>query len=497
MWIPLCCCLLILIVNSAAVEYSRHDFPAHFIFGSATSAYQVEGAANQDGRTPSVWDTFTNGAGEVAVDGYHKYKEDVQLMAETGLDAYRFSISWSRLIPKGRGAVNPKGLQYYNNLINELVSHGIEAHVSLYNYDYPQALEDEYAGWISRKIVEDFTAYAQVCFREFGDRVTSWTTINEPNIAAPGGYDYGMTPPGRCSYPFGFNCFKGNSSYEPYLAAHHMLLAHASTVRLYRTKYQEKQHGTIGLTLFAIWLVPLTNSTQDILATQRARDFTYGWFLNPLVYGDYPEIMKKNAQSRLPLLTSQESQLIKGAFDFIGLIHYSVNYVTDNSKNLKSETRDYNSDMEVYMFMDPEKPFTITPDHYPLWPWGLKGLLEYIKQSYGNPPVYIHENGQVMGHNSSVEDTLRVEYLEAYIGSLVDAIRDGSNTRGYFVWSFIDLYELLFSYKSSFGMYYVDYDDPELTRKPKQSAKWYSHLLKGGNKQTLNSCSPPTLVSVY
>ncbi|KAJ8898601.1 hypothetical protein K2173_004214 [Erythroxylum novogranatense] len=444
---------------SCADNYSREDFPPGFVFGAATSAYQVEGAANLDGRSPSIWDNFTHegnmhgDTGDVSVDEYHKYKEDVQLMAETGLDAYRFSIS---------GPVNPKGLQYYNNLINELVSHGIQPHVTLYHYDHPQALEDEYGGWVDRKMVRDFTAYADVCFREFGDRVSHWSTINEPNIFAFGGYDLGMVPPKRCSPPFGFNCTKGNSSYEPYLAAHHMLLAHGSTARLYRTKYQNKQRGYIGISLYGFWFAPATNSTEDIAAVERAKEFFLGWFAKPIVFGDYPGIMKKVVGSRLPAFTSDESELVKGSIDFLGLIQYTVFYGKDNSTGPEPKYRDY--------FID---------TGYQITPWAMQGLLEYFKLGYGNPPIFIHENGQVTPRNSCLEDKTRVKYLEAYIGAVLDAIRNGSNMKGYFVWSFLDVFELLDGYASSYGLYYVDLNDPELKRQRKLSATWYSEFLKG------------------
>ncbi|KAB2080560.1 hypothetical protein ES319_A05G074800v1 [Gossypium barbadense] len=264
--------------------YSRSDFPPGFVFGASTSAYQYEGAADKDGRTPGIWDTFVHaegnfneGNGDVACDGYHKYKEDVRLMVDTGLEAYRFSISWSRLIPNGRGPVNVKGLQYYNNLINELIKNGIEPHATLHHYDLPQTLEDEYGGWLNRGIVKDFTAYADICFREFGDRVLYWTTVNEANVFVLGGYDLGFVPPQRCSAPSPFNCSKGNSSTEPYLAAHNILLAHAAVANLYKKKYQEKQHGLVGFNLFNYWFVPLTNTTEDIIAVQRANDFYFGW----------------------------------------------------------------------------------------------------------------------------------------------------------------------------------------------------------------------------
>ncbi|KDP28153.1 hypothetical protein JCGZ_13924 [Jatropha curcas] len=478
--------LLLVLLNLAAAifsadRYSRKDFPSDFIFGSGTSAYQVEGAADEDGRTPSIWDTYAHAGnmggatGDVSVDQYHKYKEDVKLMAETGLDAYRFSISWSRLIPNGRGPVNPKGLLYYNNLIDELVSHGIQPHVTLYHYDHPQALEDEYGGWISRKIVKDFTAYAEVCFREFGDRVKHWTTLNEPNIFLIFSYDLGMLPPNRCSPPFGFNCSQGNSTSEPYLVAHHLLLSHASAARLYKEKYQSKQLGLIGINVYGFGIVPLTNSTEDLLATQRANDFYLGLIADPVVFGDYPESVKRNAGSRLPVFTEHESNQVKGSFDFLGLNYYVEVQVKDNSASLKSEHRDLMADTAIEMIFNGD----FQKDEYPIDPRGLQAVLEYFKQFYGNPPVYIHENGQRNQRTSSLEDTSRVKYMQANIGSVLDCIRNGSNTRGYFTWSFLDVFELLGGYEVCFGLYYVDIDDPLLERHPKLSAHWFSQFLKG------------------
>ncbi|KAJ0084072.1 hypothetical protein Patl1_30172 [Pistacia atlantica] len=386
---------IILVVKSVDCgnQFSRDDFPADFVFGSGTSAYQVEGAAAEDGRTPSIWDTFahsgiTHGAnGDVACDHYHKYKEDVQLMVDTGLEAYRFSISWSRLIPNGRGLVNPKGLQYYNNLINELISHEIQPHVTLHHSDLPQALEDEYGGWLNRKIV----------------------------------------------YKFSF----------------------------------EKQHGFLGLNLFAYWFVPFRNTTEDAIATKRANDFYLGWFLNPLVSGEYPITMKKNAGSRMPDFTNLESKQIKGSFDFLGVNFYNTLYVKDNSDSLKKEHRDVDADMAVQLIPMLDNSSTV---EFPVTPWGLQGVLEYFKQVYGNPPVYIHENGQRMQRNSTLEDWPRVMSLSGYIEGLLHSLRNGSNVRGYFTWSFLDLFEMLDGYESSYGLYYIDLDDPDLVRHPKLSA---------------------------
>ncbi|KAL2535542.1 Beta-glucosidase 11 [Forsythia ovata] len=422
-------------------DYSREDFPADFVFGSGTSAYQYEGAAFEDGRTPSIWDTFahsghTGGAtGDVACDGYHKYKEDTGLMVDTHLEAFRFSISWSRLIPNGRGPINPKGLEYYNNFINELINHGIQPHVTLHHIDLPQALDDEYGGWLSRKIVKDFVVYADTCFREFGDRVLHWTTINEANIFSVGGYDEGLIAPGHCSRPVQNNCSKGNSSIEPYIVGHNILLAHSAVAEL---------------------------------------------LVDPLIYGDYPDIVKKNAGKRIPAFTEYESKQIKGSIDFLGVNHYRTLYVK-RSRTIPAPSKEL-----TYFLGSAVKLGDLFSDEYAIMPWGLYGVLEYLKQAYGNPPIYVQENerayglaGQVTRRNGTLYDKSRVEYLHAYIGGMLDAIRNGSNTRGYFSWTFLDCLELLDGYNTSFGLYYVDLDDKNLTRYPKLSAHWYSHFLKG------------------
>ncbi|KAI3983587.1 hypothetical protein MKX01_000599 [Papaver californicum] len=484
-------------------QISRNSFPPDFIFGAGSSAYQVEGASSEDGKTPSIWDNFTHAGkmpdksnGDTAADQYHKYKEDVKLMVDTGLDAYRFSISWSRLIPNGRGPVNPKGLEYYNNLINELISHGIQAHVTLFHYDLPQSLEDEYGGWLSGKIVKDFTAYADLCFKEFGDRVSTWTTINEANVFVLGSYNRGYNPPERCSPPFG-NCTSGNSTTEPYIVTHNCLLAHASAARLYKNKYQAKQHGFIGINLFVFGFRPLTNSTEDIAATQRANDFYVGWYADPLFFGDYPESMKRNVGSRLPSFTPYEAKLVKGSCDFFGVNHYLSLDIKDNPESLELQQRDFNLDLAALQIADwpLQGRGLVLPDVYPVKPLRLERVLEYFKQAYGNPPIYIHENGQRSlraAHGTSINDTSRVNYLKGYIGGLLAALRNGSNTKGYFTWSFLDSFEFLDGYGSNFGLYYVDLiNDPGLKRYPKHSAHWYSNFLKGWNERT-STISPTT-----
>ncbi|CAJ1806676.1 unnamed protein product [Sphenostylis stenocarpa] len=453
--------LVLVIVHPGAHALSRDEFPSDFVFGASTSAYQVEGAANEDGRKPSIWDTFSHsgngnmyaGDGDVACDQYHKYKEDVQLMANMGLEAYRFSISWSRLIP------------------------GIEAHVTLNHWDLPQAFEDEYGGWVSRRVVKDFTEYADVCFREFGNRVRYWTTVNEANIHAVFGYDVGYLPPQRCTPSPMANCSRGNSSTEPYLVAHHMLLAHASAARVYRKKYQGLQRGLIGFNLLIFGLLPRTNSTEDLSATQRVQDFFVGWFMNPFTFGDYPDIMKKSAGPRLPSFTQKESNLARGSIDFLGINFYYSVYARNSPSSLLKDNRDFMADLSVEM--ERFLPNGTATYEVPITPKLFIGMLDSLRNAYGNIPIYIHENGQQTPHNSSLDDWPRVDYLHAYIGSMADALRNGLNVKGYFVWSFLDAFELLTGYETSYGLYHVDVNDPNLRRQPKLSAEWYSNFLNG------------------
>ncbi|KAG0500088.1 hypothetical protein HPP92_000160 [Vanilla planifolia] len=471
-------------------EFSRGDFPEGFVFGSGTSAYQYEGAAAEDGRAPTLWDIYVHsgkydkGTGDVAADGYHKYKEDIKLASETGLEAYHFSISWSRLLPGGRGKPNPKAVEYYNNVINELLKYGIQPHVTLHHMDLPLKFEEEYGAWLSPKIIDDFREYAEVCFREFGDRVTYWTTISEPNIYAMDSYDQGRFPPNRCSYPFGEHCEEGDSTVEPYLAVHHMLLSHSAAVKVYRTKYLATQKGKIGCNVYTLWPNPFTNSTEDKLAARRVLDFMPGWIIHPVVFGDYTEIMRKHAGTRLPTFTESESQELKGSFDFLGVNYYFSTYVADNPNASKMVNRDFNADMFAKFTTLKDGPLVgqIRPPGYiPNNPKGLVNMIEHIKNTYGNPPIYIQENGCGLGMNDTLNDTWRIAYIRDHIGSILEAIRDGSDVRGYFTWSFVDLFELLSGFQSQFGLYHVNFTDEKLERLPKLSAYWYTNFLKNGS----------------
>ncbi|XP_078149855.1 beta-glucosidase 22-like isoform X2 [Carex rostrata] len=434
-----------------------------------------------------------NSTGDVASDGYHKYKEDVKLMADTGLEAYRFSISWSRLIPDGRGEVNPKAVEYYNGLIDELLKHGIQIHVMIYHFDLPQILEDEYQGWLSPKIIEDFTAYADVCFREFGDRVKHWTTMSEPNVLGIGSYDQGLWPPARCSNPFGvINCTIGDSTVEPYIAVHNLILAHASAYNLYHTKYHELQGGMVGINVYSFGVYPFSDSHADKEAAQRIRDFYVGWIVDPVTNGDYPRVMKKIVGPRLPSFSKHQSEMLRGAFDFIGLNHYTSLYITDASNYENSGPCDFIADT----FAQTSTNKNIRPDggYNPIDselvpdPNGLEHMLEYFKATYDNPPLYVQENGLPMAYNNSLEDKKRIDYLSGFIGSTLTAIRNGANVKGYFVWSFVDVFEFITGYETTLGLYSVDFESEERTRKPRLSAHWYSNFLTNNG-----TVSPPDL----
>ncbi|MFQ6638077.1 hypothetical protein Gotur_012783, partial [Gossypium turneri] len=329
----LLCLLVLMVAMDGAIAshkwrpFNRSCFPPGFIFGAGSAAYQIEGAALEDGKGPSVWDFLVRqhperivdrSTGDVAVDFYHRYKEDIMLMKNLGLDSFRFSISWTRILPKGKlsGGVNPLGVQFYNNLIDDLLANGLKPFVTLLHFDHPQALEDEYGGFSSPKIVDDFVDYADFCFKTFGDRVKHWVTMNEPNGWSLG-FGQGLPP----------------SSTRPYILAHHFLLSHAAAVNLYRKKYQASQKGKIGITLVTTWFEPKFDTTADRKAASRARDFHFGWFMDPVIYGEYPKSMQSLVGNRLPKFTEAESKLLKGSIDFLGANYYTTNYAENGPSN--------------------------------------------------------------------------------------------------------------------------------------------------------------------
>ncbi|CAN1856459.1 Beta-glucosidase 44 [Linum perenne] len=445
--------------------------------------------ASKEGRGPSIWDYFIQQKPGILfsftllVTHYFVFciLEDVDIMVKMNFDAYRFSISWSRIFPNGTGKVNEKGVAYYNRLIDYMLEKGITPYANLYHYDMPLALEKRYMGLLNRQVVKDYADYAEFCFRTFGDRVKNWMTFNEPRVTAALGYDNGIFAPGRCSKSYG-NCTEGNSGTEPYIVAHNLILAHAEAVQRYREKYQAEQKGKIGTLLDFVWYEPLTRGKADNYAAQRARDFHIGWFLHPIVYGEYPKTMQEILGNRLPKFTKEEGKMVKGSFDYIGINQYTAYYMYDPHQKNQPKELGYQQDWNAG-FAFAKNGVPIGPRAHSYWlynvPWGLYKCLMYVKERYGNPTVILSENGMDQPGNVTfpevLRDTVRVNYYKGYLQQLQKAVDDGANVVGYFAWSLLDNFEWLSGYTSRFGIVYVDYGN--LKRYPKMSAYWFQKML--------------------
>lgn len=477
-----------------AASLSRSDFPDNFTFGALTWAVKHEGAATQDGKGKNIWDNFAVTSGLVT-DGstpdeggyqYYKYKEDIKLVSGLGMNAYRLSIAWSRIFPKGTGQVNTAAIAHYNSVIDSLVEEGLEVWVTLYEQDLPYALEESYLGLLSPQIIEDFAVYANVCFAVFGDRVKYWITFDEANDFIPLGYASAISPPGRCS-----ECSSGNSWTEPYTVGHNVLLAHAAAVEIYRNQYQTVQGGKIGTTLWFKWYEPLDNSSaDDVAAAQRGIDFTLGWFLDVLMYGDYPASMKSAVGSRLPSFTEAQSKSLIGSYDFIGLNIVTAIYATYTTDS--SKVSGYFYDWNVTITGERDGVAIGNGTHEYMVPWCIESTLEYVKNTYGNPLVYLTQLGWGMDVASleiTVQDDERVTFYSSYLTYLAQVISDGANVKGLFVWSLIDGFEFVEGLKVRFGIYYVD---KSYVRYPRASALWFKELLNGTsttNKKRISATS--------
>ncbi|KAL0714765.1 hypothetical protein Bca4012_021744 [Brassica carinata] len=498
------CLLLLLLITLACIgvlaknhssrpRLSRNDFPEDFIFGSATSAYQCEGAAHEDGRGPSIWDTFAEkfpekikdgSNGSIADDSYNLYKEDVNLLHQIGFDAYRFSISWSRILPRGdlKGGINQAGIDYYNNLINLLLSIGVKPYVTIFHWDLPEALEHAYGGFLGAEIVNDFRDYAELCFQKFGDRVKHWTTLNEPFTVVHEGYTTGEKAPGRCSSFTNPKCFGGDGATEPYIVGHHFLLAHGAAFKIYREKYQAIQKGEIGIALNTVWHYPYSDSQADKLAAARATAFTFDYFLEPIVYGRYPADMVNYVKGgRLPTFTPEESSMLKGSYDFVGVNYYSSFYVKDVP--CATENITMNSDSCVSIVGE-RNGVPIGPaagsDWLLIYPEGIRDLLLHAKLKFNDPALYITENGVDEASIGEIflNDDLRIDYYAHHLKMVNDAILMGVNVKGYFAWSLMDNFEWSEGYTVRFGLVFVDFENGR-KRYLKKSAKWFRRLLKG------------------
>jgi len=425
---------------------NKIDFPADFLWGTATASYQVEGAAYEGGRGGCIWDTFSRkpGAvyagesGAVACDQYHRYTEDADLMAELGFKSYRFSIAWPRILPEGTGTVNKEGIAYYRNLCQELKKRGIHTCATLYHWDLPQALEDT-GGWPNRSIVDAFREYVKVCYKELGDLVDMWITINEPFCVAYLGHLYGAHAPGI------------KDQDKALAAVHHVNMAHGVAVQEYRASGLK---APIGITWNPSTPRPATKSEADKKAADISRAFNTEVFIFPCLGKGYPELVTKELGLNLPVKDG-DMELIAQGIDFIGVNYYS----------------------EYPMAADEDAPYKFSGKNFwqektamgwPYSPAGLKRQLKWIAEISNGIPIYITENGcacEDVVTGDRVHDPQRVKYLQQHLSVCTDAIKEGVPLKGYYVWSLLDNFEWSFGYTKRFGIIHVDFKTMKRTVK--------------------------------
>ena len=441
-----------------ATDNATRRFPADFRWGAAVSAYQIEGAVAEDGRGESIWDRFSatpgkvvgGDSGAVACDSYHRYREDVRLMKELGLSAYRFSIAWPRILPEGRGRTNAAGLDFYDKQVDELLAAGIEPFVTLYHWDLPQALEDR-GGWPVRETAEAFAEYVEVVAGRLGDRVRNWITQCEPWVVAWLGYGTGEHAPGR------------KSDADALAAAHHVLLSHGLAADVLR---REAPESRLGITIDLVAFHPLTDSADDLAALAREDGFRNRWILDPVLRGRYPDDMLERFAPMLPAIEDGDLQTISAPLDFLGVNYYTRSVVRSNGAD--------------------GRPVTVTGDDvertemgWEVYPDGLYELLLRLRAEYDPPPLYVTENGAAFRDhrvNGSVHDPKRISYVDRHLDAIARAIEDGVPVHGYFLWSLLDNFEWSFGYSRRFGIVYVDY--ATLERVPKDSFYWYQQRIR-------------------
>src|SRR5215207_2236266 len=436
----------------------RH-FPADFLWGAATSAYQVEGATEADGRGASIWDTFCatpgkvrNGeSGAIACDSYHRYRLDIDRMQELDLDAYRFSIAWPRVLPEGRGRVNEAGLDFYDRLVDDLLAAGIRPFVSLYHWDLPQALENA-GGWPSRATAEAFGEYVEIVARRLGHRVRDWLTQNEPYCVSWLGSALGLHAPGRTELP------------AAVAAAHHVLLSHGLAVEALR---RESPGSEVGIVLDSWPVYPASDDPRDAEAAREADGFRNRLFFDPVLRGTYPEdVLEKLGDSPLPIRDG-DLAAISAPIDFVGLNNYSRTIVEADSEGRPQNVTNGGPTTEM---------------GWEIYPNGIFDVLSRLHREYGVQKLYVTENGgafpDVLLHDGRVEDRDPIDYLHKYLGAVGRAVADGIPVRGYFVWSLLDNFEWAYGYSRRFGLLYVDYST--LERVPKSSFYWYRDLIGAG-----------------
>jgi beta-glucosidase len=458
------------------------SFPKDFLWGTATSSYQIEGAWNVDGKGESLWDYIchnlgiisNNDTGDAACDHYHRYKEDIALMKEMGLNAYRFSVSWPRIFPTGRGDVNQKGVEFYDNLINELLKNNIQPVVTLYHWDLPLALQS-IGGWTSRVVADAFVEYATFMFNHFNERVKLWITFNEPQIFTLLYYSFGFLEEGIAG---GFQ------------ASHLVNVAHAKAVQAY--KQSNFSDGKIGITLNLSTVYPKTDSNLDTQAAKIVDNITNRWFLDPVLKGSYPSELLKVIKKEFDLsFPENDLSLLKSVLpmDFLGVNNYSCNRVGVSKPEDLTDIVAFLMDHvtgEITGEEKQEKRYEYSEMGWEICPQGFYDLFININREYNHPLLYVTENGIACKDeniiNNIVQDDDRIEYLKRYLEAASRAINAGVNLKGYFIWSFLDNFEWLHGYSKRFGLISVDFNTQERTWK--KSGQWYRDVIlnNGFNK---------------
>ena len=436
-------------------------FPDGFLWGAATSAYQIEGSPLADGAGPSIWhrfahtpaNTHNDETGDTACDHYRRYPSDVALMAGLGLGAYRFSLAWARILPDGTGTVNTAGLDFYDRLVDALLEAGIEPFATLYHWDLPAALDDR-GGWLNRDVADWFAEYTRVAVQRLGDRVRRWATLNEPWVAMDGGYVNGSLAPGH------------RNRFEGARVAHHLLLAHARGVQAYRAEAD----GEVGLVVNLEPKVPASDRPEDRQATARADAYMNRIFLDPVFRGTYPDELADVFGEAWTDVPAGDLALIREPIDFLGVNYYTRAVVRDapgayidGAERVRQERHTHTeTDWEVY-----------AP--------ALTDVLLWVHERYGPVPLYVTENGAAFydppqTDGGRLDDPLRVAYLRDHLRAVRRALDAGADVRGYFAWSLLDNYEWAHGYSKRFGIVHVDFETQERT--PKASARFYADVIR-------------------
>ena len=445
------------------------SFPASFLWGAATAAYQVEGAAGEDGRGLSIWDQFSHApgktrdgdTGDIAADHYHRMQHDVSMMASLGLTAYRFSIAWPRVVPEGKGSVNSRGLDFYESLVDSLLERGIEPVATLYHWDLPQALQDR-GGWLARDTALAFAEYADVVARRLGDRVTRWITLNEPWCSAYLGYGVGVHAPGV------------RGMQEAVTAAHHLLLAHGLAVP--RLRAHARPDAQVGITLNLTPIYAADRRPETLYAQRRLDSFHNRWFLDPIFRSTYPAELFDSLGVMPPVLKDEDLTRIAERIDFLGINYYSRLLIRANDAQ---DQASYAAPQFGAQIVSPVPGAGYTEMGWEVYPEGLADILSRVHRDYRPRAILVTENGaayrDIWDGGAIVHDTQRVDYLRKHIQALAVALLLDVPVEGYFAWSLMDNFEWAEGYSRRFGLVYVDY--PTQRRVVKGSGLWYAQLL--------------------